>query len=245
MLNKSKIKYIQSLGQKKVREQEKRFIAEGPKLIADLLIYQKDCIETIYALPDWADDYRNLLKDVELTIIDAIDLEKISQLQTPNQVLAVVKQFSQQSDVNTANKIVLALDGIQDPGNLGTIIRTADWFGIKDIVCSTDSAEQYNPKVVQATMGSIARVQVHYLNLPNWLQKVKAKVPVMVTALQGDVITKVGSVKEGIIVVGNEGKGVSDAVMKLATHFITIPRVGEAESLNAAVATGIVLSHLV
>jgi RNA methyltransferase, TrmH family len=242
MLSKTKVKYIQSLGQKKGREQEGLFIAEGPKLVADLLEHQKNMIVAIYALPHWVEAQATTIKEVEVTMIDEMDLQKISQLSTPNQVVAIVKQFNYTNEINTKDRIVLVLDGIQDPGNMGTIIRTADWFGVEEVVCSTDSVEQYNPKVVQATMGSITRVQVHYKNLISWLMQVQ--VPVYVTALEGEPLQRIGKLKNGIIVIGNEGKGVSEAVMKLATQFVTIPKAGGAESLNASVATGVILSHL-
>jgi RNA methyltransferase, TrmH family len=242
MLSKTKVKYIQSLGQKKGREQEGLFIAEGPKLVADLLEHQKNMIVAIYALPHWVEAQATTIKEVEVTMIDEMDLQKISQLSTPNQVVAIVKQFNYTNEINTKDRIVLVLDGIQDPGNMGTIIRTADWFGVQEVVCSTDSVEQYNPKVVQATMGSITRVQVHYKNLISWLMQVQ--VPVYVTALEGEPLQRIGKLKNGIIVIGNEGKGVSEAVMKLATQFVTIPKAGGAESLNASVATGVILSHL-
>ena len=138
----------------------------------------------------------------------------------------------------------MALDTIQDPGNLGTIIRIADWFGIDQIVCSDDCAEVYNPKVVQATMGSIARVKVFYTDLEEWLS-VQKEVPIYATTLEGQDIREMKKIQEGIIVVGNESKGISPGVLKLANTKITISQKGKADSLNVAVATGIVLSHIV
>ncbi|MFM2338352.1 MAG: hypothetical protein RL115_1545 [Bacteroidota bacterium] len=241
MLSKIKVKYIQSLGHKKGRAQEGLFIAEGPKLVADILAHQPQAVETIYALPQWVAAQAAALAGVAVVEITENELQQISQLNTPHQVVAVVKQWAA-AEVQTHNRVVLVLDGIQDPGNMGTIIRTADWFGIQQVVCSMDSVEQYNPKVVQATMGSIARVQVHYKHLPTWIAE--QQVPVWVTALDGQPLAGVGRVKEGLIVIGNEGNGVSQAVMQLATQYITILRIGSAESLNAAVATGVVLSYV-
>lgn len=142
------------------------------------------------------------------------------------------------------NQIVLALDGIQDPGNLGTIIRIADWFGVHQIVCSHDTAELYNPKVVQSTMGSIARVGVVYKNLAEWLPAAKNEVRTYATALDGMDVTSDKKIKEGVIIIGNESKGVSPRLLEMANVKLTIKRKGKAESLNAAVAAGIMLSHL-
>lgn len=137
----------------------------------------------------------------------------------------------------------MALDAIQDPGNLGTIIRIADWFGIADIVCAAGTADIYNAKVVQSTMGSLGRVNVVYTDLPVWLQKNK-QVKIYSASLDGKDVNEIGKLAEGIIVIGNEANGVSDEVLKFVDEKITIPKTGEAESLNAAVATGIILSHL-
>ena len=140
-------------------------------------------------------------------------------------------------------KISLALDQVQDPGNLGTIIRIADWFGVEGIICSPHCADMYNSKVVQATMGSLGRVTILYSNLAEWLQQYK-NIPVYATALNGKNVQTIKGTKEAILVMGNESKGISEEVMQLATQKITIPKIGAAESLNAAVATGIILSHL-
>jgi RNA methyltransferase, TrmH family len=243
MLSKPKVKYIQTLGQKKFRQAERLFIAEGPKIVEELLLAAKANVAAVYAIPEWIATNKKLLLQTEVHEITEIDLEKISQLSTPNQVLAVIKQFDKSGEVQTTGKIILALDNIQDPGNLGTIIRIADWFGITQIVCSNDSADMYNPKVVQSTMGSIARVSIHYTNLADWLQK-QDDIKIYATALAGKDITTMEKIMEGIIVMGNESKGISAEIMELATIKITIPQKGKAESLNAAVAAGIILSHL-
>jgi len=140
------------------------------------------------------------------------------------------------------NKITLLLDGIQDPGNMGTIIRIADWFGIDQIIASEDSVEFYNPKVIQSTMGSFIRVNCWYKNLPEQLQH--ASVPIYGALLDGQSVNEIGKINEGILVIGNESKGIRDAVLPFISKAVTIPRIGYAESLNAAVATGILLSHL-
>lgn len=244
MLGKSKIKYIQSLGQKKHRDEEGLFIAEGPKIVAELLASYPSSVKEVYALNGWISGQEARYERSLLTEITEDELARISQLHTPNQVLAVVQQFSW-PDLSSSNSgITLALDTIQDPGNLGTIIRIADWFGITQIVCSQESADQYNPKVVQSTMGSIGRVQVYYTELPAWLAS-QRETRIYAAALQGQDITTMKKLGEGIIVIGNESKGISDAVMEQVNVRITIPQKGKAESLNAAVAAGIIVSHLV
>lgn len=243
MLSKLRIKYIQTLGQKKFRQEEKLFIAEGPKLVRELLEEKKSHIEEVWAVPDWIKEHDQLLAGVKHGDVSEAELERISQLNTPNQVLAVVRQFELPATMNTKGHLSLVLDTIQDPGNLGTIIRLADWFGIPQIICSVESADCYNPKVVQSTMGSIARVNVFYKDLEEWLPSQKG-IDIYATALSGENITQMDPISEGLIIIGNESKGISPAIMELANKKITIPRKGKAESLNAAVATGIILSHL-
>ena len=244
MLSKSKLKYIQTLGQKKFRQQEGCFIAEGPKIVAELLAAERVMVKEVFALNEWINENSRLLKKTTYTEITERELEKISQLKTPNEVFAIVQQFADAGPVITKGRITLALDTIQDPGNLGTIIRMADWFGVQQLVCSEDSADIYNPKVVQATMGSIARVKVYYTGLHEWLATEK-NVQIYATVLDGLDITGMEKLNEGIILIGNESKGISPELLQLANVKITIPKKGKAESLNAAVATGIVLSHLV
>jgi len=244
MLGKSKIKYIQSLGQKKHRDDERLFIAEGPKIVAEMLDTVPDTVSQVYALSSWTRENEGRYNASLITEVSEEELSKISQLHTPNQVLAVIKQFPSSATPAVNGNIILALDTIQDPGNLGTIIRIADWFGIAHIVCSHECADQYNPKVVQSTMGSIARVQLHYTDLPAWLATQK-KTRIYAAALEGQDITKMKKLSEGIIVIGNESKGISASVMEQVNVRITIPQKGKAESLNAAVAAGIIVSHLV
>jgi RNA methyltransferase, TrmH family len=244
MLVKSKVKYIQSLGQKKFREEERLFIAEGPKLVGELLDNDTVSITEIFGLPEWVRANAKLCKRAVVAEVDSTDLEKISQLVTPNEVLAIVKQFSVPDTIETKGQIILSLDGIQDPGNMGTLIRIADWFDIKQLVCSQDCAEMYNPKVVQATMGSIARVAVHYIDMLQWL-KTNPDLKVYATTLEGEDVTSMSKIKEGVLLIGNESKGISAGVLELAKYKITIPKKGRAESLNAGVAAGVVLSHLV
>jgi len=244
MLVKSKVKYIQTLGHKKFRDDEGVFIAEGPKLVKDLLGIKTVVIIEVFATKDWITENADLLQEIPVIEITEADLEKISHLTTPNKVLAIVRQFDNGQLPTATGKVTLVLDNLQDPGNLGTIIRTADWFGVQEIICSLDTADLYNPKVVQSTMGSLGRVKVFYTDLSKWLSAQK-DVGIFAATLKGKDITGIAKVKEAIIVIGNESKGVSAEILNLADVNITIPQKGKAESLNAAVAAGIILSHLV
>ena len=240
MISKNEIKFIQSLSNKKQRAEAKLFVVEGVKLLQELIqsSYQ---IKKIYATPEWnAQILGN--KDL-LTVISEQELERISSLQTPNQVLALVHEKEMNEPINFAKTITLMLDDIQDPGNLGTIIRNADWFGIHQIVCSPNTVSIYNNKVLQSTMGSFTRVNVYYQDL---IETVKnAHVPIIGAILAGENIYHFQKPTEGILVIGNEGKGIHEELLTYIKHPVTIPKIGAAESLNAAVATGIILSHIV
>ncbi|MBL7759049.1 MAG: RNA methyltransferase [Chitinophagaceae bacterium] len=241
MLTKSQIKYIQSLGHKKHRDAEKLFLAEGPKIVGEWLQEPGLRLQTIYATQQWIEQQRQIMVPVQEVTND--ELAKISQLQTPNQVLAVVHQQEPPATLTANSSLVLALDTIQDPGNLGTIIRIADWFGVNAIVCSRECADIYNPKVVQSAMGSLARVRILYADLVEWIES-QPGCRVYAAALEGQDAGKMGVLKSGVLVIGNESKGISGPVMSMVNVRITIPRKGKAESLNAAVATGILLSKL-
>jgi len=239
MISKNELKYIQSLSQKKTRDIEGIFIAEGIKLVNELL--QSDIvIKKIYATEEWIAEHQqqpNIIK------VNPEELKKISTQSTPNQVLAIAEKKKLATEPLLKNKITLVLDGIQDPGNFGTIIRIADWFGIDQIMASSDTADLYNSKVIQSTMGSIIRVNVWYKDLTTWLSK--AGIPVYGALLNGANIYHVKPIKEGLLVIGNESKGIRENLLPFIQHTVTIPKKGAAESLNAAVATGIILSHLV
>jgi TrmH family RNA methyltransferase len=243
MLGKPKAKYIQSLGQKKHRDEEGLFVAEGPKIVTELLQSSPQHVQEVYAVKEWLNDNAHSDKTT-FTEITAIELGKISQLKTPNQVVAVVKKFETGKHIVVKGKISLVLDTIQDPGNMGTIVRIADWFGVSQIICSEDCADIYNPKVVQATMGSIARVKVFYIELLSWLKQQRG-ISIYASALEGKDIRELMPMKEGLIVLGNESKGIQNEIFMLATEKIMIQRKGQAESLNVAVASGIILSALV
>lgn len=242
MISKSQLKYIQSLGQKKYRDIEDVFVAEGPKLVSELVQSKTTRLKHIYALDEWVKENEKLIGGADVTVISEQELERITQLKTANKVIAVVKKIEIKEP--KADVMSLMLDTIQDPGNLGTIIRIADWFGVKEILCSHDCADMYNPKVVQATMGSITRVNVFYTDLVAWIKK-QTEIRIYAAMLEGKDITKSSPIKSGSIIIGNESAGISNELLQLANEKISIPKKGGAESLNAAVATGIILSHLV
>jgi len=230
MLSKNQIKWVHSLELKKNRKKEGLFVAEGPKVVGDLLRagYVARSIFSTTERPN-----AQLITDDEL--------RKLSFLQHPQEVLAVFEIPHNSSLFTLNSSLSLALDGVQDPGNLGTIIRIADWFGIQTIYCSEDTADCYNPKVVQATMGSLAHVHIIYNDLEALLQSVHC--PIYGTLLDGQNIYQQQLSNEGIIVMGNEGNGISPAIRQLVTHKLLIPNyntAGEtAESLNVAIATAI------
>ena len=244
MISKNKIKYIRSLELKKNRNKEGKFVAEGFKVVDDLLALQP--ADLIVATQEWLHG-KHLADQTEVIEVTEEELKKVSFLQHPQQVLAVFRQ-AQDGDfsINT-QELSLALDGVQDPGNLGTIIRIADWFGITHIYCSQDTADVYNPKVVQATMGSIARVKVEYGNLLGLVESLPADVPVYGTLLDGDNIYQQQLENRGLIVMGNEGKGISPTLAKKVNRRLLIPNFPEgratADSLNVAIATAITCSE--
>jgi len=246
MITKLQVKYIQSLGQKKFRDQEAVFVAEGPKIINELLGEQAVLPEALYATRQWIDQHTTLYKNIAADRVIEIkeqELERISFLQTPHEVLGVFrKPVAKEPAIN--GSVSLMLDGIQDPGNMGTLIRIADWFGIRHITCSMDCADAFAPKAVQSTMGSIVRVQLLYTDLLPFV-KSNTSLQLYAATLNGQSIHKMPALKEGVLVIGNESKGIHAALLDCCQHRITIPGIGHAESLNAAVAAGIILSHLV
>lgn len=246
MLSSNSIKFIKSLQQKKFRKEYGLFVAEGHRLVTDIL-GSNLTIETVYYLSDWNSEYPTSNANFEQ--ISAKEMARISGLTSPSPVLALVKVPYQNIDMQGLDKsLTLALDDIQDPGNLGTIIRLADWFGIKTIICSHGTAEAFAPKVVQATMGAIARVQIIYSDTSSLLEKANQnKIPVYGTFLNGENIYTSKLTPNGIVVLGNEGKGISDEIGKFISKKITIPSFassnGGSESLNVAMATAIVCSE--
>jgi TrmH family RNA methyltransferase len=245
MLSKTIVKYIQSLHLKKYRDEHEVFIAEGPKVVGDLLTSKRFECKMICAVEDWLSGNQELLAPVSTQnkmMINEFELEKISLLQTSNKVLAVFNK-GENKIADLKNNFSLMLDGIQDPGNLGTIIRTADWFGMKNIICSEDCVDCYNPKVVQSSMGSLGRVNIVYADLEKFINT-DTDVNIYAAALSGISLYEFDKIAEGIILIGNESKGIGEKLLKCVTKQVTIPKFGEAESLNAAVAAGIILSHI-
>ena len=244
MISKNKIKYIRSLELKKNRNKEGKFVAEGFKVVDDLLALQP--ADLIVATQEWLHG-KHFAAQTEVIEVTEEELKKVSFLQHPQQVLAVFRQATSGDYSINTSELSLALDGVQDPGNLGTIIRIADWFGITHIYCSQDTADVYNPKVVQATMGSIARVKVEYGNLLALVESLPADVPVYGTLLDGDNIYQQTLENRGLIVMGNEGKGISPALAKKVNRRLLIPNFPEgratADSLNVAIATAITCSE--
>jgi TrmH family RNA methyltransferase len=247
MLSKKIVKYIQSLSHKKFRDEEGVFIAEGPKIVSEFLLSEETKCTMICAEKKWLSENESLLKNINTENIFETDdhwLQSISLLKTPNKVVAVFNKKNAPEIPNLSNKISLMLDDLQDPGNMGTIIRIADWFGVENIICSENSVDCYNPKVVQSTMGSLSRINVFYTDLFSFIEKNK-EINLYATTLSGTSIFKLPKINEGIILIGNESKGVHEDLLKFSSHQITIPKFGHAESLNAAVASGIILSQII
>lgn len=238
MLSKNEVKYIQSLCHKKQRQQERVFIAEGAKIIEELLasnyVVKKLFVTEKYLL-------QNRFTNAVITEVSTQEMDKISLMDNATDVLAIVEQKPNEMPA-VKGKLNLVLDGIQDPGNFGTIIRIADWYGIENILCSSDTVDLYNNKVIQSTMGSFVRVNVWYGDLKTIFQK--NLLPVFATVLNGKNLYEQNKIDEGFLIIGNEGKGIREDTLSFVQHSLTIPKRGGAESLNAAVATGILLSWL-
>ncbi|MFI5124374.1 MAG: TrmH family RNA methyltransferase [Chitinophagales bacterium] len=241
MLVKSQVKYIQSLGHKKFRDAAGVFVAEGPKIVQELLSCPPVSLVELYATREWLLENENRFPAVKnMAAVEAHELERISFLSTPSRVLAVFRKPVFPDNTKPPG-ITLLLDEIQDPGNLGTIIRTADWFGVSRVVCNPGPADVFNPKVVQASMGSIARVEVLYLDLKGYISD-HPGIPSYAAILDGDDLVQMQRVPEALILIGNESRGIHKDLAAITSHRIRIPRKGAAESLNAAVAAGIILS---
>ncbi len=252
MISKNKIKLIRSLELKKNRKEQQLFVAEGHKLVEDML----PAFECVYlaARKEWLEQKAEFIKRLrtkgtETDEVDDEELQKASLQKTPQDVLALFRPRITDiiPEQVVQSQLCIALDGVQDPGNLGTIVRIADWFGIEHIFCSPDTADIYNPKTIQATMGALARVQVHYLPLDGWLERMPVSVPVYGTFLDGKNIYGQALTANGLIVMGNEGKGISPRVASSINRRLYIPNYPAgrptSESLNVAVATAIVCAE--
>lgn len=247
MISKEKIKFIRSLQQKKYRDKEQLYLVEGLKIVKELLIYQPHNVVEIFSEHNFnVDDIPELKNFKQGTSISSIDMKKISALKTPPGILALVK-YPLGNQPDFTKDITLMLDRLQDPGNLGTIIRIADWFGVKNIVCSPDSVDCYNPKVVQSTMGAIFRVNITYASLPEILKENGGQVTSYATCLDGQDIYTAQLKTPCMILMGNESQGLSGELIKLAAGKIKIPSFAPdgitSESLNVSVATGIICSE--
>lgn len=233
MLSRNQIKYINDLSRKTIRYQERKFVVEGEKLVNELL-GSNFSIDEIYALESWGGVS-------DFTIVSEKDLTRISQLKTANKVVAVVN-FPEEVDLRIEDGLTLFLDRINDPGNLGTIIRMADWFGVKAIICSKNSVDHFNSKVIQSSMGSIFRLPVFYVDSVEFLTQVKeAEIPIYGAAMEGELLGAEKLPSNAVLVMGSESHGIDKAIEPLLTQKITIPKFGAAESLNVGVATGILL----
>ncbi|MGK0455199.1 MAG: TrmH family RNA methyltransferase [Paraglaciecola sp.] len=236
-ISKNQLKIITSLSQKKYRQKHHLFIAEGKKVVNELLNSSFE-IDTLFATDEFKTD---ISSDKIIRILEK-DLQKISNLKSSNKALGLFKIPDEKP--LKKNGIIIVLDAINDPGNLGTIIRLCDWFGVHQVVCSKDTVDCYNQKVVQASMGSLTRVSVRYLDLEPYLQD--AELPTFIADMNGANVYQTTLPKEAILVMGNEANGVSDKIKSLINHKISIPRFGdiqETESLNVATATAILLSE--
>ena len=240
MLTKNTIKQVASLRQQKFRKELGLFVVEGRKMVEELLL---SCFETVglYATEAFLADNPSF---TEAEIASEVQMQQMSGQDTPPGILAVVR-IPEQGDVKTSSRFVLALDGIANPGNMGTLIRTAEWFGISDVVCSMDCVELWNPKTVQATMGSLFRVKVWKTDLAAYLQKAKGEDKAVYGALlEGENLFQLKAKPEGVLVIGSEAHGISDATRAAASALVKLPMRGGAESLNAAVAAGIMMYEL-
>jgi len=250
MLSKNQIKHINSLKTGKFRRIFKQFLLEGKKSVYDLLNSDFEIIE-IYALKHWIDENKVILenKKIKFQEINEKELSRISSQKTPNDVIAIVKiPKNEIFPKDIFSGLCLVLDEIKDPGNLGTIIRTADWFGIENIICSENSVDVYNPKVVQATMGSITKVKVYYTQLIEFLSSKPKEIKIFGAVLEGENIYKNKLAENALILIGNESQGISDELIPLIDEKISIPKgtenkLGSAESLNASIATAIICSE--
>lgn len=239
MLSKAKVKYIQRLAQKKQRYREGVFVVEGEKMVAELLNQQQLQLRAIYGTSEWLEDYDTTAHAAITTVVTPQELRQLSLLTTPNKALAVVEMPNYTPfNNNIQTTLLLALENIQDPGNMGTLLRIADWFGLPALFCSKGCVDVYNPKVIQASMGSFARVPVYYEELPDLLDQ-HPDLPVYGAVLGGENVYQANLERPAFLLIGNEGKGLSPDLQSRLSRRLTIPQQGQAESLNAAVATGI------
>lgn len=246
MISKNRAKTIHSLEQKKYRKKEGLFVAEGPKIINELLISMK--CNWLAHTPGYSVPAHTLYPITEVEECSSEELRKVSFLTTPQEVIATFEIPDSTFDISLISKeLCLALDGVQDPGNLGTIIRIADWFGIKHIFCSTQTADAFSPKTIQATMGAISRVQIHYTNLCSLIDQLPSGTPIYGTLLDGDNLYTQSLENKGLLIMGNEGNGLTEEVRDRVNAKLFIPSYPKesetSESLNVGVATAILCAE--
>lgn len=236
-LSKNKIKWLRSLHSKKSRDSENAYILEGEKMVLEAIQFKPE--DLIFIAYTKGFIFPTLSNSIETIEVSEKELTQISTLKTPNKAFAVLKKSTNESEIK--NGLIIALDNVQDPGNLGTILRIADWFGIDSIICSSDTVDCYNPKVVQASMGAILRIDVQYVDLFQTLSKYNGKIYGAVLGGKNMYTSELQF--EGILLMGNEGKGISPEIQQLITEPISIPGFGHAESLNVSIATGILVAE--
>lgn len=237
MISRNNIKFINSLQHKKFRDETGQFVVEGEKMVLESIRWKPEYLTDLYYTEGFPVESLDALH-ISATPVSEKELKQISGLQTPNKALAVFRKWEYK---RTDSRFFIALDGVQDPGNMGTIMRLADWFGVAEIICSKDTVDCYNPKVVQATMGALFRVQVTYVDLKSHLKELN--LPVFGALLEGENVYSKKLTPEGILVLGNEGKGISEEIKEMIDFPVSIPRFGEAESLNVSTAGAILLSE--
>jgi len=251
LLSSNQVKHINSLKQKKFREIHRQFLAEGSKLVKEILESQYKVLN-VYAIADWLKQNEDIVLSNQVSFVEVSlgEMERITALSSPSSALAVAEIPEMTGPPALINDLVLVLDDIRDPGNLGTIIRIADWFGIKTIICSENTVDLYNPKVIQATMGSAFRINIFYTDLKKFLSSLSPKVKIYGTFTQGESIYSTPLEDQGIIIIGNESSGISKEISLNVTDRISIPayikdnrHIDHAESLNASIATAIICSE--
>jgi len=249
MLSKNKIKYINSLKISKFRQENKQFVAEGSKLVNDL-IKGNFKVSELFGTQKWLEENTGLTVNIQTYTVTDAELNRISNLNEPNSVIAIADIPYYEVDFETiSNNLLIVLDGISDPGNMGTLIRTSDWFGIENIICSENTVDVYNPKVVQASMGSIARVKTHYTNLVHFLGKIPKEIEVCGTFMDGENIYDTVLSSKALLVFGSEARGISKELLPFITKKLSIPvsgkKVIKPESLNVAVSHAIITAEYI
>jgi TrmH family RNA methyltransferase len=242
MISKSELKFIRSLKIKKYRTAEKRFLVEGEKNVLELLSSDYK-VERLFVTSDFQEAYYSKLAKIPHTEVSANELQNASALTTNDKALAVVQMKHHEISQIDLNRTIIALDGINDPGNLGTIIRTMDWFGLNQLVCSEDTVDFYNPKVIQATMGSFTRVAVAYASLAAFLKSYTGRK--IGADIDGTPLNQSKIPHQSVMIMGSESHGIREAIRNEIDEFVTIPKFGSAESLNVGIATGILCHHIV